>query len=118
MRSAGYQVIFSNSSDRDDEARILRQLLDDEVAGLMLWANAEPTEETLASLPSTRAEAIPIVFMDRPIEGIRADYVSSDNFGGSYELGLYLIELGHRHIVQLMPNLTTCIRSTNGGAVM
>ncbi len=104
LRSAGYQVIFSNSRDRDDEARILQQLLDDEVAGLMLWANAEPTAESLSILAEYDRREIPIVFMDRPIEGIRADYVASDNFGGSYALVGYLIQLGHRHIVQLMPN--------------
>ncbi len=105
LRSAGYQVIFSNSRDRDDETRILRQLLDDEVAGLMLWANARPTAETLAILREYESRAIPIVFMDRPIDGVRADYVSSDNFAGSYDLVRHLIALGHRHIVQLMPNI-------------
>ena len=104
LRSAGYQVIFSNSRDRDDESRILQQLLDDEVAGLLLWANAEPTEETVAILAEYESREIPLVFVDRPIDGIRADYVASDNYGGSYELVRYLIELGHRHIVQLMPN--------------
>ncbi len=104
LRSAGYQVIFSNSRDRDDEARILQQLLDDEVAGLLLWANAEPSEETVAILSEYESREIPLVFVDRPIEGIRADYVASDNFGGSYDLVCYLIQLGHRHIVQLMPN--------------
>ncbi len=105
LRSAGYQVIFSNSRDRDDEARILRQLLDDEVAGLMLWVNAVPTDETMAILDEYERRAIPIVFMDRPIEAISADYVSSDNFGGAYQLARHLIELGHRHIVPLMPNI-------------
>jgi GntR family transcriptional regulator of arabinose operon len=104
LRSAGYQVIFSNSRDRDDEARILGQLLDDGVAGLMLWSNAEPTEETASILAEYESREIPVVFMDRPIEGIKADYVASDNFGGSYDLVCYLIQLGHRHIVQLMPN--------------
>ncbi|MCY3781482.1 MAG: GntR family transcriptional regulator [Chloroflexi bacterium] len=104
LRSAGYQVIFSNSRDRDDEARILQQLLDDEVAGLMLWANAEPSKETVSILGEYERREIPVVFMDRPIEGIRADYVASDNFDGSYNLVCHLIELGHRHIVQLMPN--------------
>ena len=105
LRSAGYQVIFSNSRDRDDEARILRQLLDDEVAGLMLWANAKPTAATLSILGEYMEREIPIVFMDRAIEGICADYVASDNFGGAYDLARHLIELGHRRIVPLMPNI-------------
>lgn len=105
LRSAGYQVIFSNSRDRDDEARILRQLLDDDVAGLMLWVNAVPTAETMAVLGEYERRAIPIVFMDRPLKAISADYVASDNFGGAYQLVRCLIELGHRHIVPLMPNI-------------
>ena len=105
LRSAGYQVIFSNSRDRDDEARILQQLLDDEVAGLMLWANAEPTDETVSVLGEYERRAVPIVFLDRTINGIRADYVASDNFSGSFELVRHLVELGHRHIVVLMPSI-------------
>lgn len=105
LRSAGYQVIFSNARDRYDEARILQQLLDDEVAGLMLWANAKPTDETRSILAAYEGREVPIVFMDRPIDGVRADYVASDNFGGSYDLVRLLIELGHRHIVQLMPSI-------------
>lgn len=105
LRSAGYQVIFSNSQDRDDEARILRQLLEDKVAGLMLWANAKPTADTRSILLEYEARKIPIVFLDRPVAGIRADYVASDNFGGAYALVRHLIDLGHRHIVPLMPNI-------------
>lgn len=105
LRSAGYQVIFSNSQDRDDEARILQQLLDDNVAGLMLWANAKPTADTRSILLEYERRKIPIVFLDRPVAGIRADYVSSDNFGGSYDLVQHLIDLGHQHIVSLMPDI-------------
>ncbi len=105
LRSAGYQVIFSNAADLAEEAAILRQLLDEDVAGLILWASARPTSGTLAALAEYQARQIPIVFVDRLIEGIRADYVASDNFGGSYTLVSHLVELGHRHIVQLMPNL-------------
>ncbi len=105
LRSAGYQVIFSNSQDRDDEARILQQLLDENVAGLMLWANAKPAGITRSILLEYERRKIPIVFMDRLIEGIRADYVSSDNYGGSYDLVHHLIDLGHQHIVPLMPNI-------------
>ena len=105
LRSAGYQVIFSNAQDRDDEARILRQFLDDDIAGLMLWASAKPTEESLSILREYARRRIPIVFVDRPIEGIRADYVASDNYSGAFDLVSHLIELGHAHIVPLMPNI-------------
>lgn len=105
LRSAGYHVIFSNSHDRDDEARILRQLLDDKVAGLLLWSNAKPTAATRSILLEYERRQIPIVLLDRPVAGIRADYVASDNFGGAYDLVQHLIEQGHQHIVPLMPNV-------------
>ena len=109
LRSAGYQVIFSNAGDNDEEARTLKRLLDDNVAGLMIWANAKPTEATKSVLRAYQRRRIPIVFVDRLIDGINGDYVASDNLCGSYDLVSYLIELGHRHIVQLMPNVISLL---------
>jgi len=106
LRSAGYQVIFSNATDNNKEAEILQRLMDDQVAGLILWTNAKPTDETKSILREYQQRHIPIVFVDRSVEGIEADYVASDNFGGTYELVCHLIELGHRHIVHMMPNIS------------
>ncbi len=105
LRSAGYQVIFSNATTLAEEAVILQQLLEENVAGLIVWASACPTAETLAALQEYQRRAIPIIFIDRIIEGIEADYVASDNFGGAYDLTSHLVALGHEHIVQLMPNI-------------
>ena len=105
LRSAGYQVIFSNATDNAEEVKTLQQLLDDGVAGLMIWSNANPTAETKNVLLEYQRRRVPIVFVDRSIDGIDADYVASDNFNGTYDLISHLIELGHRHIVQLMPNI-------------
>ena len=105
LRSAGYQVIFSNATDNAEEARTLQQLMDDDVAGLMIWPNAYPTAETKSILQEYQRRRIPIVFIDRYIDSIDTDYVASDNFRGTYELVSHLLELGHRHIVHLMPNL-------------
>lgn len=105
LRSAGYQVIFSNATTLVEEAMILQQLLEENVAGLIFWASACPVPETLATLQEYQRRAIPIVFIDRVIEGVEADYVASDNFGGAYDLTSHLIGLGHEHIVQLMPDI-------------
>lgn len=106
LRSAGYQVIFSNAATLADEAAILQQMLDENVAGLLIWASARPTPDTIAVLEEFQRRGIPIVFIDRLIDGIKADYVASDNFGGAYELVTHLISLGHEHIVQLIPNIS------------
>ncbi len=107
LRSAGYQVIFSNAGGLHEEAAILQQLLDENVAGLIIWASANPVDETYSTLREYQRRRIPIVFIDRLIEGIEADYVASDNFNGAYELVSHLIDLGHRHIVQLMPDISS-----------
>ena len=105
LRSAGYQVIFSNATTLAEEAAILQQLLEENIAGLMIWASAKPTAATVAVLKEFQRRRRPIVFIDRVIDDIEADYVASDNFGGAYELVSHLISLGHEHIVQLMPNI-------------
>lgn len=106
LRSAGYQVIFSNARGNAEETRTLQQLLDDNVAGLMIWANANPTAATKSLLREYQRREIPVVFVDRPIPGVEADYVASDNFGGAYNIVKHLIELGHRQIAFLMPNIS------------
>ncbi len=83
----------------------MQQLLDDNVAGLMIWTNAEPTKDTIHILKKYQERHIPIVFVDRLIEGIEADYVASENFGGTYDVVNHLIELGHQHIVLLTPDI-------------
>ena len=105
LRSAGYQVIFSNATALSEEATVLDQLLEENIGGLIIWASAQPAEETVAILREYQRRAIPIVFLDRRVEGIEADYVASENFEGAYNLAAHLIDLGHENIVQLMPNI-------------
>ena len=105
LRSAGYQVIFSNANTLAEEAVILQQLLEENVAALIIWASARPLPDTVSALREFQQRAIPIVFVDRVINGFQADYVASDNFGGAYDLTSHLIALGHERIVQLMPNI-------------
>ena len=105
LRSAGCQVIFSNATAPAEEALILQQLLEDKVSGLIIWASACPAASAIETLKAYQRQAIPIIFIDRLIAGITADYVASDNFGGAYELTSHLVGLGHEHIVQLMPNI-------------
>jgi len=105
LRSADYRVIFSNAHNNDEEVLVLQQLLDDNIQGLILWPNANPTADQIDILQRYRALGIPIVFVDRRVDGIEADYVASDNFGGTVNLVSHLVELGHRHILYLCSNI-------------
>lgn len=106
LRSEGYNVIFSNAVNNDEEVKVLEQLLDDDIAGLILWANANVTEGQRAILGQYQDRNIPIVFIDRFVNDVPADYVGCDNFGGTYALMQHLIELGHQDIVFLKHNIS------------
>ena len=105
LRSEGYNIIFSNAVNNEEEVNVLEQLLENDLAGLILWANARVTEGQRAILREYQARNIPIVFIDRFVDGIDTDYVGCDNFGGTYMLMQHLLELGHRSFVFLQHNI-------------
>jgi len=105
LRSSGYRVFFSNAGTNDEEAEVLGSLLED-IDGLILWPNVKTTPTVRDTLNQLAEQGIPIVFIDRLIEGINADFVSTDNFGGTAGLTRHLIELGHEDIVFLQGNIS------------
>lgn len=106
MRSAGYRVIFSNATTSEEEVSILEQLLEDKIEGLMLYPHAQSTDAQKEILHRYQANNIPVVFLDRMVDGFDFDYVSSDNLIGGYTAIKHLIELGHQHIVFLKPTVS------------
>lgn len=105
LRAANCNVIFSNASDIEAETQVLGSLLNDGITGLVLWANAQDTQEQHAVLSAYLERDIPVVFIDRFVGDIAADFVSSDNFGATRGLVEHLLELGHRNIVFLQHNI-------------
>lgn len=100
-RSAGYRIIFCNSSgDIQEEGRLLDRLKQDNVAGILLWSILE------YSSPGHWLERLqnrfpPVTLMDRTFKGLECDFVASDNFAGAYAATKHLLELGHQNIVFL-----------------
>lgn len=106
LRTEGYSVVFSKARNNQDEVEVLAQLLNDNVKGVILWANARTTPEQRNILHQYQARGVPVVFLDRLVDGIDGDYVGSDNFGGTLALVNHLVELGHRRIVYLSHNIS------------
>ncbi len=106
LRSEGYNVVFSKASNNQEEVEVLTQLLADNVRGIVLWANARTIPAQQEILLTYQEQGVPIVFIDRLVDGIEADYVGSENYAGSYALVNHLIALGHRHIVYLSHNIS------------
>lgn len=100
-KAQGYRILFSNSNrDVSEEDRLLDQLLEDQVGGILIWpAIHDDPSRRLFQL--VNQGTIPVVLMDRTLPGLACDYVTSDNHAGAYSAIQHLIELGHRRIVFL-----------------
>lgn len=97
LRRKGYSVQFA-STDRDvaEENRILKQMISSNIGGVILV----PVRSSLKNriLNSTELR-IPLVLMDRPVNGIVLPCISSNNYAGGWQAMQHLISLGHRQIL-------------------
>ncbi len=104
-RARGYRLLYCRRNEDQREVQLLQELQDDQIAGVLLWPEARPSL-TPDEIESYRLLHIPVVFMDRPIEGAEYDCITSDNYAGATMLMQHLVKLGHRHIVFLTHRYT------------
>lgn len=93
--SRGYHLFLCNTDEdaaREDE--YLEELSKKRVDGLIV-ASSAPRRDHAGRL---RAENVPLVFMDREVEGVDADVVRVDNLGGMRIIAEHLTGLGHERI--------------------
>lgn len=97
-RERGYTVILSNSDEDEGLERLaLETLLSWQVRGLILapcGRNRSIVEESLRL-------GIPVVQVDRVIEGLKTDAVLVDNRAGARMAVEHLVALGHRRIAHI-----------------
>lgn len=97
LRRYGYHLQFA-STDRDikEENRLIRKLIDDGACGIILV----PTRGTTKNRVFASSEVkVPVVLMDRPINGLVLPCVTSHNYIGGMQAMEHLTELGHRRII-------------------
>lgn len=88
-------VFLCNTDENaEKEQTYLHTLIDELVAGIILV----PTQEKVENFGFLLKSGIPIVTIDRNIEGAVVDSVVSDNFESAYKITSYLIKLGHVRI--------------------
>lgn len=97
-RARGYRLLYCRRNEDQREVELLQELQDDNIAGILLWPEAREAL-THDEIESYRQLHVPVVLMDRTIEGMEHDCVTSENYAGASLLMQHLIELGHRHIV-------------------
>lgn len=88
----------------EKEAEGIRYARASGFAGIVLWHEGGSANVNL--IQETRAE-IPIVAIDRRVQGVELDYVGTDNYSGGYEATRHLIEQGHTRIAHLTRLETT-----------
>jgi DNA-binding LacI/PurR family transcriptional regulator len=104
-RARGYRLLYCRRNEDQREVQLLQELQAENIAGILLWPEAKlalPQDE----IESYRQLQVPVVLMDRTIEGVDYDCVTSENYAGASMLMQHLVELGHRHIVFLTHRCT------------
>jgi LacI family transcriptional regulator len=91
----GYIVVLCHSEySPAKEIRYLEVLGAERAAGV-IWVPASDHPETLQRFRDTH---IPLVILDRSVDGENIFSVIADNFRGGYLAGQHLLDLGHRRI--------------------
>jgi LacI family transcriptional regulator len=113
LQLMGYRVVlFTERTDIPTGQETLRRLLDRSIDGVLV---------TTATLDSRFAgelqqRGLPMVLLNRYIDGFDVDRVISDNFGGAVIGGRHLLELGHRRIGIIRgPSNTSTSRDRTAG---
>ncbi|MQA25952.1 MAG: LacI family DNA-binding transcriptional regulator [Micromonosporaceae bacterium] len=89
-------LLVTASSDEDPirERELIKELCQRDVDGLIIV----PTATNHAFCQPEIDKGVPMVFLDRPPDGVEADLVLLDNAGGALAGTRRLIEKGHRRI--------------------
>lgn len=91
----GFAVILGNTDeDINKEQTYIRMFIERRVDGIIIDSVSAKGENLKAVLK----HKIPLVLIDREVEGLSVDYVGSDNQVGAQKIVDYLIDLGHERI--------------------
>lgn len=94
-RERGYSLIFGNTDeDPEKEAEYLNVLLEKQVDGLIV----SPARATSPQLEELSWNEVPVVFLDRYVQGIEVPVVRADGRRAVDELVEYLVEFGHEKL--------------------
>ncbi len=87
-------IICSSRNDVEIEKEKLEFLKEKRVDGIILM----PVSNKGSHVAKIISEGIPLVLIDRLLDGVECDAVVSDNINGAYRAVEYLINKGHRKI--------------------
>jgi DNA-binding LacI/PurR family transcriptional regulator len=105
FESRGYSLILCNSDmNASDERNHLRVLIDKQVEGILITPiTTEGVNRT--AYRQVLDLQVPLVMIGNPKDGVPAPFVKVDNTLGGYLAGKHLVELGHRTLAYIGPDV-------------
>lgn len=91
----GYAVILCNTDGNSRQEEVYLQMLREQRVDGIIFSSASSGRQVIEDLLSER---MPLVLIDRKIEGVKVNTVIVDNLGSSCEITRYIIGKGHRRI--------------------
>ncbi|WP_413305916.1 LacI family DNA-binding transcriptional regulator [Bacillus sp. 1P10SD] len=89
-----HMLIMSHNENEETERELIQLILEQRVEALVLI----PTGGNPELVQFVINQKIPVILVDKKIEGITTDLIVDDNYYGSYESISYLNSLGHERI--------------------
>ena len=96
LAEEGYSLMLcSTGGDKDRELQHLRLMQAQQVDGLLINVTGK-NDDYIVEL----SQDLPVVLLSRKIydKAFKGDFVGSDAFQGAYDLGRYILSMGHRRI--------------------
>jgi LacI family transcriptional regulator len=89
-----HMLLMSHNENETTEREALQLMLEQRVDGLVLI----PTGGNANMVQMVIDQKIPVIIVDKKVEGITTDLIVDDNYFGSYESIKYLQSIGHHRI--------------------
>jgi LacI family transcriptional regulator len=96
LSKENYNILVASSDEHPDkERKLLEVFFEKRVDGIILATSHLKDSEFMADFTNSD---VPLVLVDRSIDGIQIDTIAEENESSSSELVKYLIAVGHRKI--------------------
>ncbi len=91
-------LAYSTGDDLERQRMYLETLLSEQLAGLVIVPAPNTDPNTVQTM---QAQRVPVVLLDRKLQGVEADYIGSDNIQGAYNAVKHLIDNGYSRIATI-----------------
>jgi GntR family transcriptional regulator, arabinose operon transcriptional repressor len=100
LSCSGYTLVLANTSnDKGKEAQCLDNLLNQDIAGLIIEPTKSSEENTnISYFKEFKQREIPYIFLHAVYSDLDPAYIIMDDQKGGYMATKYLLQLGHREI--------------------